>query len=165
MTELGEYHFKLLHKLGKTHVKPDILSRQPDLDKEEKDNENEILLKEEHFHQMEFIFEDLGDDFVKRIKVSGESKDRVVEKGLLKNDKGYVEEDGIVTWQGCLYGPKNKKLQEDIIKEHHDSHVAGHPGQYKTQELITRNYWWPYIQADIHKYIDGCEMCQRTKTH
>ena len=27
MTELGEYHFKLLHKPGKTHVKPDILSR------------------------------------------------------------------------------------------------------------------------------------------
>ena len=27
MTELGEYHFKLLHKLGKTHIKPDILSR------------------------------------------------------------------------------------------------------------------------------------------
>ena len=39
------------------------------------------------------------------------------------------------------------------------------PGQYKTQELITRNYWWPYIQADICKYIDRCETCQRTKTH
>ena len=52
----------------------------------------------------------LGDDFVKRIKASGGSKDRVVEKGLLKNDKGYVEEDRIVTWQGRLYVPKNKKL-------------------------------------------------------
>ena len=39
------------------------------------------------------------------------------------------------------------------------------PGRYKTQELITRNYWWPYIQADIHKYISGCKTCQRTKTH
>ena len=27
MTELSEYHFTLHHKLGKTHVKPDILSR------------------------------------------------------------------------------------------------------------------------------------------
>ena len=68
MIELGEYHFKLLHKPGKTHVKPDILSRRPDLDRGEKDNENEILLKEEHFRQMEFIFEDLGDDFVKGSK-------------------------------------------------------------------------------------------------
>ena len=68
MTELGEYYFKLLHKPGKTHVKPDILSRRPDLDRGEKDNENAILLKEEHSHQMEFIFEDLGDDFVKKSK-------------------------------------------------------------------------------------------------
>ena len=90
MTELGEYHFKLLYKPGKTHIKPDILSRRPDLDRGEKDNENKILLKKEHFRQMEFIFEDLGDDSVKRIKASGGSKDRVVEKKLLKNDKGYI---------------------------------------------------------------------------
>ena len=51
----GEYHFKLLHKPGKTHVKPDILLRRQDLDRAVKDNENEILLKKEHFHQMEFI--------------------------------------------------------------------------------------------------------------
>ena len=82
---------------------------------------------------------------MKRIKASGGSKDQVVEKGLLKNDKKYVKEDRIVAWQGRLYVPKNKKLQEDIIKAHHDSCIAGHLGQYKTQELITRNYWWSYI--------------------
>jgi RNase H-like domain found in reverse transcriptase len=38
MTELGEYHYSLHHKLGKTNVKPDILSRRPDLKKGEKDN-------------------------------------------------------------------------------------------------------------------------------
>jgi transposase InsO family protein len=43
--------------------------------------------------------------------------------------------------------------------------AAGHPGQYKTQELITRNYWWPYIQSDVKKYVSGCETCQRTKAH
>ena len=86
--------------------------------------------------------------------------------GLFKGDKGYVKKDGIVTWQGHLYIPKNQKLQEDIIREHHDSHVAGHLGWYKTQELIIHNYWLLYIQADIHEYIYGrCEMCQRMKTH
>jgi hypothetical protein len=51
MTELSEYHYNLLHKPGKTHGKPDGLSRQPDLKKGEDDNENVILLKEEHFRQ------------------------------------------------------------------------------------------------------------------
>jgi hypothetical protein len=50
-------------------------------------------------------------------------------------------------------------------REHHDSIAAGHPGWYKTQELITHNYWWPYIQSDIRKYVNGCETCQRTKVH
>jgi hypothetical protein len=40
-----------------------------------------------------------------------------------------------------IYVPKDSKLREDIIWEHHDSIVAGHPGRYKTQELITKNYW------------------------
>jgi hypothetical protein len=31
MTELAEYHYSPVHKLGKTNVKLDILSRQPDL--------------------------------------------------------------------------------------------------------------------------------------
>ena len=68
-------------------------------------------------------------------------------------------------WKERVYIPKNQRLQEDIIREHHDSIIAGHLGQYKTQELITCNYWRPYIQSDIHKYISRCETCQRTKAH
>ena len=53
-------------------------------------------------------------------------------------------------WMGRQAGQKQNK---------------GHPGRYKTQELITQNYWWPYIQSDVRKYVDGCEACQRTKAH
>jgi hypothetical protein len=94
------------------------------------------------------------------------TKDRIVEKALAGKEKSWQEhEDRIVTWQERIYVPKNKRLWEDIIREHHDSVAAGHPGQYKTQELITRNYWWLYIQSDIRKYVNSCETCQRTKTH
>ena len=43
---------------------------------------------------MELIFEDLGDDFVKRIKASGRSKDRVVEKGYSKTTKDMPKKTG-----------------------------------------------------------------------
>ena len=56
-------------------------------------------------------------------------------------------------------------LTHDLICEHHNTVAAGHPGQYKTQELITRNYWWPQMQGQIRKYIAGCDLCQRTKPH
>ena len=43
--------------------------------------------------------------------------------------------------------------------------TAGHPGQYKTWELVTRTYWWPSIGNDIKCYIKGCLKCQSTKVH
>jgi RNase H-like domain found in reverse transcriptase len=49
MTELAEYHYSLHHKPGKSNIKPDILWRRPDLKRGENDNENIILLKQEHF--------------------------------------------------------------------------------------------------------------------
>ena len=52
----------------------------------------------------------------------------------------------------------------EIISLHHDSPVAGHPGQWKTQELISRNYWWPGITIDVIKYVSGCDKCQRMKS-
>src|SRR6202041_635818 len=132
----------------------------------EKDNENITMLKEHHFRTQEFIFESLNDNFLKRARASRKSRDRMVEKALLGKEKDWTEQDdGVVTWRHRVYVPKNKRLREDIIREHHDSIAAGHLGRYKTQELITRDYWWPYIQADVRKYVDGCETCQRTKVH
>ena len=46
---LVDYDFELVHKPGKTHLKPDILLRLSDLKKGEEDNKNTILLKPWHF--------------------------------------------------------------------------------------------------------------------
>ena len=54
-------------------------------------------------------------------------------------------------------------LKEELIHSHHDILTVGHPGWYKTNELVTRNYWWPGLQHDVNRYVTGCEACQRTK--
>ena len=64
-----------------------------------------------------------------------------------------------------MYIPNDQKLQTEIIKRHHDVITAGHPGQYKTWELVTRTYWQPSIRNDIKSYIKGCLKCQSTKVH
>jgi hypothetical protein len=64
-----------------------------------------------------------------------------------------------------IYVPVDKKLWEDIIRTHHDSPLAGHPGCFKTSELILREYWWPTLKKDVQHYVDGCETCQCTKPH
>ena len=125
---MGEYNFTLHHKPGKANIKPDILSRRPDLKRGEKDNENITMLKEHHFRTQEFIFESLDNNFLRRVRASRKSRDRMVEKALLGKEKDWTEQDdGVVTWRHRVYVPKNKKLREDIIREHHDSVAAGHP--------------------------------------
>ena len=52
----------------------------------------------------------------------------------------------------------------EIIKLHHNSPVAGHPGQWKTLELILHNYWWPGITQKVNDYVSGCDKCQRMKS-
>ena len=52
----------------------------------------------------------------------------------------------------------------EIIKLHHDSPVAEHPGQWKTLELISRNYWWPGITQKVNDYVSGCDKCQQMKS-
>jgi len=43
--------------------------------------------------------------------------------------------------KGKVYMPKDDKLWAEIIRLHHDTPVAGHGGQWKTIELVTRNFW------------------------
>ena len=50
------------------------------------------------------------------------------------------------------------------MRAHHDSPVTGHPGHWRTTELISRNYWWPGMGHYIAKYVKGCDLCNRTKT-
>ena len=39
----------------------------------------------------------------------------------------------------------------------------GHPGQWKTLELITREYYWLGMTEFVKSYIKGCATCQTTK--
>jgi len=41
--------------------------------------------------------------------------------------------------------------------------VAGHPGHWKTLELVSRNYWWPQMSRYIGQYVKACDPCLRTK--
>ena len=95
--DLADYDFELIHKPGKTHLKPNILLRPPDLKKGEDNNKNTILLKPWQFRCQEFIFELLDDDFMKRIQTSRKTQNRVVEWTLVKKEKDWSEDEGTVT--------------------------------------------------------------------
>jgi transposase InsO family protein len=55
------------------------------------------------------------------------------------------------------------ELQEQIIRQHHDDPVHGHPGITRTMELIRRNYEFKNMKDKITSYIKKCADCQRNK--
>jgi hypothetical protein len=61
LSQMADYNFKLFHKPGERHAKPDFLSRHPAYDKGEHDNENTTLLKEYHFREMTVNLEAIGE--------------------------------------------------------------------------------------------------------
>ena len=130
------------------------------------DNYNEAYTIDYQRHP-EYIYESLPEDIAKRLShIKPDTYDTTVKNGLHSKDDDFKDHgNGLITYKERIYIPPNHSLHTDIIKEHYDCTSAGYPGRYKTQELITRDYWWPRIQGQICRYIDGCEPCQRTKVH
>ena len=64
----------------------------------------------------------------------------------------------------------NKVFVEDdpetrrkILREVHDSPVAGHPGISNTWQLIKRHYYGPRLRKFVEMYVKGCAKCQESK--
>ncbi|PIL26327.1 hypothetical protein GSI_12083 [Ganoderma sinense ZZ0214-1] len=71
---------------------------------------------------------------------------------------------GLLLYRGRVYVPKDDALRAEIVRIHHDLPPAGHPGQAKTVELVTQNYWWPGMVKFIKDYVETCDTCRRGKT-
>jgi len=54
-------------------------------------------------------------------------------------------------------------LRRHIIALCHDTQIAGHPGDWKTLELVSHNYWWPQMSRYINQYVSTCNLCLWTK--
>ncbi|GAB5426478.1 MAG: hypothetical protein Crog4KO_36250 [Crocinitomicaceae bacterium] len=57
--------------------------------------------------------------------------------------------------------PTSKRKQ--ILEHNHDLPHAGHAGQAKTLEMISRHYWWKGMRATVADYVRTCPMCQTIK--
>jgi len=52
----------------------------------------------------------------------------------------WLEVDGLVHFRGKIYVLPSADICRKIVALNHDSRVAGHPGRWKTLELVSRNY-------------------------
>jgi len=128
--------------------KPDALSRRPDHNiGTENDNSDIIVITPEHIGAI--TIETTGDQIISKIKSRKQVPINPRDKAEWKQENGVTFRDGLIV-------VNDKDLQLEILQQTHDTPVGGHPGQAKTRELITRNYWWSGLTQNVNKYVDGC---------
>ena len=73
----------------------------------------------------------------------------------------WEDSDRILHHKGLLY--ILKIIRTELISRHNNDPPAGHFGIEKTQELVTRKYYWETLCHDVKVYIRGCNICLVSK--
>jgi len=104
----------------------------------------------------------MNDSFLDKIRVAGNENEkwqdrgpelvRLRESGKKMPDK-WIEKDGLLYYKNRLYIPEDEALQTEIAQGCHDSLVAGHFGQEKTIEIVTRDFYWKRLADWIRDYV------------
>jgi hypothetical protein len=149
---LSEYNFEIRHIKGTANGQADALSRRPDYDQGQDDNQDVTVLPEQVF--------------VRAMEVL--ANPTIQEESTLKP---WVDPHQLKQHQGVWYKNGRQvvtgdtKAKRQLIQSHHDSPVHGHPGISKMIQLTERLYWWPRMWMDITEYVKGCAECQRHKVN
>ena len=82
--------------------------------------------------------------------------------------KHYTYHDNLIYYKNNLSNHYRLAIPLGTIKTmllqlHHDSHLAGHPGPYKTFQSLLRNYHLPNMIVTIRNYVRSCINCQNSK--
>ena len=91
----------------------------------------------------------------------------------LENDDVVEEEDAedvelegidVATWEkknGLWVVWQEHRLE--VLRQHHDSQVAGQWGKHRTQKLGSRNFIWDKWLEHVARDVAGCMKCQKSE--
>ena len=72
--------------------------------------------------------------------------------------------EGILYHHGrILIPPTATSLILNILREYHDSPLAGHYGVARMQALVGQYFQWAGLATAVEGYVRSCDACQRNK--
>jgi hypothetical protein len=155
--QLADYDFKLVHFPG-TANKADALSRRPDYNKGNDDNEDIIVLPP-HLFVRALSFSTIDD----RTQVCQLKQPSLLKRWATTFPLKVIRD---LYWYGDqLVVMDDLPLRRGVISLYHDSPTAGHPGISNTTWTIARDYWWPNMKQTVSEYVKGCHLCQSRKNN
>lgn len=65
-------------------------------------------------------------------------------------------------WVMVLPGDAHE-LRLAVLSELHASALGGHMGRRKLEMQVRQRFYWPTLSADVRKFCQECDICQRSK--
>src|SRR3984893_18255042 len=76
----------------------------------------------------------------------------------------FQTDEGVWMHKEALVISQPESVRQRIFGAYHDAPTAGHPGIWKMQVTLGRDYWWPSMRQEVKAYVQGCLKCQAIKT-
>jgi RNase H-like domain found in reverse transcriptase/Reverse transcriptase (RNA-dependent DNA polymerase)/Integrase zinc binding domain/Chromo (CHRromatin Organisation MOdifier) domain len=165
---LQDYNLRIKHVPGKLHAAPDMLSRRPDANKGEEDNQDLTLLPAKLFVRLTTEPSKDWMDMEKQIARLQQRHHHILQKWERKHHLRHLPSTtvpGLRLWhaQGRMVVPPEELLRRSILYYHHGRPTSGHPGRDETIRKVSRNFWWPGLNDWVAAYVKGCATCQQNK--
>lgn len=141
----------------------------------------QVLQKGKPFSKMKVpdsIKDTVTPDDMKRAQEADESLSRIrklIEEGKLVSENGKArlyKREGLIYREFASNTVENgnvysqlvvpKQYRGMVLKLAHESLMAGHLGTRKTVLRVLSEFYWPGVQADVKRFCQSCDICQRT---
>lgn len=152
--KLQQYSFDLIHRRGKEHIVPDMLSRSVPVINEMISGNHVSGSKKVDRWYVSMCEKVQKEPFhFPTWKVSGSELYKYV---AFKKIPGL---DFSSDWK--LVVPKYAR--KEMLFKHHDDPLSGHPGVFKTYKRISEHFYWPKMRSDVAAYVRKCRVCCANK--
>ncbi|MBW0514825.1 hypothetical protein O181_054540 [Austropuccinia psidii MF-1] len=111
------------------------------------------------------IFSDLVNKIQKEVWKDKDYKEilKQLARGESVTDYSLQPQAKLLLFKDRVVIPRNEEIPVNILQKHHDSPLAGHPGQEKTLKLIQRDSYWAGMNQFIKYYVSSCRQFSRNK--
>ncbi|MBW0555062.1 hypothetical protein O181_094777 [Austropuccinia psidii MF-1] len=175
---LSEFHFSITYHPGCLATLLDVLSRWDSIypqrgeDFISKNPMNfQQIIKQDEFQPSRYFavkvksFSNLINSIQKALWQDSQYRSILQELGKGKSIQDYFLDfsSQLLLFKDWVVVPNDPTIQLSIIQKHHDSALAGHPGQEKTLKLVKWGFHWSGMTQFIKDYVSSCQQCSRNK--